>query len=152
MRVRSMPTARTSVVVLLAMLVASVGVGVRPPAATSAQMGSGATVHRFLDALDQADLDTVMATWAADGEVELADGSTFVGAAQLRGYFETFPRPIVVGATLAWGGRRYEAHITANGTPLLLTFLGADGVIASMYVEPDPDVPAATPPAPRDAE
>lgn len=104
----------------------------------AAQMGSGATVLRFLDALDRGDLDTVMTTWSNDPEVETADGARYVGVAAVRGYFESFPRPIIVMGWLPWGGRRFEAQITANGTPLLLTFLGADGVIAAMYVEPDP--------------
>lgn len=146
MRVGDVPSRR---LVLLA-AVAALLVGLPSYRPASAQMGSGATVRRFLDALDGGDLDTVMATWAVDGEVELADGTKFVGAAQLRAYFETFPRPIAVGTTLAWGGQRYEARITANGAPLLLSFLGANGVIAAMYVEPDPDAPA-TPPAPTAA-
>lgn len=114
------------------------------PRGVHAQEGSGATVKDFLAALDRGDIDAALAKWVSNPEVEVAGGETYTTLETVRAYFEAFPRPIEVRATLPWGGRRYEACVIADGTPLLLTFLGADGAIAHMYVEPDPGSDLAT--------
>jgi hypothetical protein len=123
-------------IVSLAMLSAAVAPVV---AQQNEQMGSGRTVREFLAALDQGDIDGALAKWVANPEVELYTGERYTTLDEVRAYFETFPRPVEVRDTLPWGGRRFEARVLAGGTPLLLTFQGADGAIAYMYVEPDLD-------------
>lgn len=129
---------RRNIPTLLTILVAGALIAFAGASPALAQQNSGATVKEFLAALDRGDIDGAMAKWVANPEIEVASGETYTTPEAVRAYFEAFPRPIEVRATLPWGGRRYEAQITAGGTPLLLTFLGADGAIAHMYVEPDP--------------
>ncbi|MGH2585012.1 MAG: hypothetical protein ACRDJE_08865 [Dehalococcoidia bacterium] len=94
----------------------------------------------FLTALDAGDIDAAMAKWVPRPEVELSTGERYDSPEAVRAYFESFPRPIEILDTLPWGGHRYEARVLADGTPLLLTFEGAVGSIAYMYVEPDPSL------------
>jgi hypothetical protein len=113
-----------------------------PPAlpARAQQEGSGSVAIAFLTALDAGDIDAAMATWTARPEVELSTGERYDTPEAVRAYFASFLRPIEIVDTLPWGGHRYEARVLADGTPLLLTFEGAMGSIAYMYVEPDPSV------------
>lgn len=102
------------------------------------RMNSGATVIEFLGALDRGEIDAALAKWTPNLEVALHTGEVYATVEEVRAYFERLPRPIEVVAVLPWGGRRIEARVLAGGEPLLLTFQGADGAIAYMYVEPDP--------------
>lgn len=108
------------------------------PGRVRAQERSGRVVREFLAALDQGDLDTALARCVSNLEIETADGMTYTTPEAARAYLTAFPRPVKIVAALPWGGRRYEARVLAGGTPLLLTFQGADGSIAYIYVEPDP--------------
>jgi hypothetical protein len=130
----------------LAALAALIALPLRAAPAADAQRrdpreGSGAIVKEFLAALDRGDVDGALARCVANVEVELADGTLHRDPAAVRGYLAAFPRPVEVRDTLPWGGRRFEARVTAGGVPLLLTFQGSDGAIAYLFVEPDPTVP-----------
>ena len=104
------------------------------------RMNSGATVKEFLAALDRGEIDAALAKWVPNPEVALHTGELYTSVEGVRAYFERFSRPVEIVAVLPWGGRRIEARVRAGGEPLLLTFQGADGAIAYMYVEPDPEV------------
>jgi hypothetical protein len=127
---------------LLGAVVLSTALAVALPAQpTGAEAGSGRVVKEFLEALNRGDIEATLRSWSANPELEVAGVGVFVGIEAVRDYLAAFPRPIDVVSTLAWGGRRYEARILADGKPLLLTFQGSEGVIVYLYVEPDPTPP-----------
>lgn len=106
-----------------------------PPA--RAEAGSGRVVKEFMDALSRGDVEGAMSYWSVSPEVESAETGVLVGQHAVRDYLAALPLPLEVVSTLAWGGRRHEARILADGTPLLLTFQGGDGLITYLYIERD---------------
>ncbi len=110
-----------------------------------AQQGSGRVVLAFIDALARNDMDAVMTLLVAEPEVQTPEGETIHGSEAVRAYLAALPRPIELGVTLPWGGRKYEAHVTADGASLVFIFDGAEGFIAFIDIRADESIVPGSP-------
>ncbi len=112
-----------------------------------AQMGSGRTVHTFFEALAAGDIEGAMALLSSEVELQPPDGGdALLGQEAVRAWLEALPQPLEVRWALPWGGRKYEAHVTAGDTPLTFLFDGASGTIVYIDVSyDDGTAPAPTP-------
>lgn len=113
-----------------------------------AQSGSGRTVRTFFDALAAGDIDGALALLSSEIELLPPDGGDpLQGQEAVRAWLLELPQPIAVRWTLPWGGRKYEAHVTAGDTPLTFVFDGASGTIIHIDVSYDDGAPPPPPPA-----